>query len=75
MIEFGDSAYSMFKMKNGEFEPTDDSVVVGIVRADSKGDAIRKAVRLTYCKGRVFDRLVVYEVKGAEEMSSGLNLQ
>jgi hypothetical protein len=51
-------------MKNGDYEQTEDSVVVGIVRADSKEEAIARAARLPYCVGRVFDRLVAYEVKG-----------
>jgi len=64
VLEIGDSAYTEFKMKDGEFEATDDSVVVGIVRADSKEEAIARATRLAYCEGRVFDKLVAYEVKG-----------
>ena len=64
MIEIGDAAYTEFRMRNGEFERTEDSVVVGIVKADSKGEAITRAVRLEYCEGRTFDRLVAYEVKG-----------
>ena len=39
MLEIGDSAYNEFKTKTGEFEPTEDSVVVGIEAADSKEDA------------------------------------
>src|SRR3989338_7855674 len=35
LLEIGKSAYTEFKMKNGEFEETQDSIVVDEVEADS----------------------------------------
>ena len=63
VLEIGDSAYAEFKTKEGNFEPTDDAVVVCILVAESKEDAIEAARQLPYCRNREFDHLVAYAIK------------
>jgi len=63
VLEIGDSACAEFKTKEGDFEPTEDAVVVGMVVAKSKEDAIENAKRLSYCSNREFDHLVAYALR------------
>lgn len=62
VLETGDSARTKFLMKNGEYEETEDAVLVGKVEAKDAETAIAKAMKLDYCRGRSFDDLVAYEV-------------
>jgi len=45
-IEYGDSAYSEFKMKDGEFHFTDDGIYLGDVEAKNEKEAYRKIKKL-----------------------------
>jgi hypothetical protein len=63
VLEIGDSACVEFKTIEGDFEPTEDAVVVGIVQAISEEDAIEKATKLEYCRNRDFDKLVAYALR------------
>ena len=62
-IEIGSSAYTEFKMKGGEFEFTDDGIFLGSVSAKDKDKAIEKIKVLGCNRDRVFDLVVVFEVK------------
>lgn len=63
VLEVGKSARTEFLMNDGEFEETEDAVVIGRLDAGSKEEAISLAVSLPYCKNREFDNLVAYEVR------------
>jgi hypothetical protein len=63
VLEIGSSAYTEFKMKNGEFKRTEDAVLVGAIEASSTNEAIDKAKALDYCKERQFEHLIAYEVR------------
>jgi len=62
-IEVGDSAYTEFKMKDGEFHLTEDGIYLGDVEAKDKDDAYRKIKRLEWNRGRVFHKVLIFEVK------------
>jgi len=50
-------------MKNGEFHPTEDAVVIGIAKGKNAEDALRKLIReCPYLKNYKLDNLVVREV-------------
>ena len=65
VIEAGDSAYTEFMMKDGEYWQTEDAILVGIVEGKSKEDAIKEATRLEYCREREFDMLIAYRLAPA----------
>lgn len=62
VLECGNSAYTEFKMNNGDFEQTDDGIFLGIVSADNSDIAKEKIKELKENKNRIFDNLIVYEV-------------
>ena len=62
-IEIGDSAYTEFRMKDGEFHFTEDGIYLGDVEAKDKDDAYRKIKRLEWNKERRFDKVIIFEVK------------
>jgi len=61
-LEIGDSAYTEFKMKSGEFKPTEDAIFVGYVHAKNKDDAYDLIKNLPENEGKLFDMLVVKEI-------------
>ena len=62
-LEIGNSAYTEFKMKSGDFETTEDCIMVGRVCAQNKVEAEKKIMELEFNAGREFDLLIVVEVK------------
>ena len=62
-IEIGSSAYTEFKMKNGEFAHTEDGIFLSSVEAEGKVEALEKIKRLECNKDRMFNRIVVFKVK------------
>ncbi len=63
-IEIGRSAYTEFKMKNGEFSQTDDGIYLGTVKAANPEEAFEKIKNLEWNRDREFDRVMVVEIKG-----------
>jgi hypothetical protein len=61
-LEIGKSAYTEFKMKNGEFEMTEDCIMVGQVTANSKEEAQKLILELEYNIERKFDNLIIKEL-------------
>jgi len=61
-IEIGDSAYTEFMMKNGEFKRTEDGIFLGRVTARNKQEALKKIKHLGWNKNRVFDEVIVEEI-------------
>jgi len=61
-IEIGDSAYTEFMMKNGEFKQTEDGIFLGKVTARNKQEALEKIKRLGWNKNRVFDEVIIEEI-------------
>jgi len=62
ILEIGDSAYTEFKMKNGEFEQTQDAILVDEIEAESKEEAYKLIYRMKNHKNKSFDNLIVKEV-------------
>jgi hypothetical protein len=60
-LEIGSSAYTEFKMESGEFEQTEDCIMVGRVWAENKEGAEKKIRELEFNVGREFDELVLIE--------------
>ena len=50
-------------MESGRFEFTEDGIFLDSVEVKDKADAIKKINGLEYNRERVFDRVVVFEVK------------
>ncbi len=65
VLEVGDVACTQYRMKNGEFEETEDAVMVGKIEANSEEEAILAVTELDYCKNREFDNLVAYRLHEA----------
>ena len=63
ILEIGDSAYTEFKMKNGEFEPTEDAVLIDTIEANSKEEALKKMYVNKQHKDKDFHRLMICEIK------------
>ncbi len=61
-IEIGDSAYTEFMMKDGEFKQTEDGVFLGRVTARNKQEALEKIKCLGWNKNRVFDEVIIEEI-------------
>lgn len=66
-LEIGDSAYTEFMMESGEFEQTEDCIMIGRVLAEDVIDAERKVRELEFNVGRVFDELILIEVAGEKD--------
>lgn len=62
-IEIGKSAYTEFRMKDGEFHETDDGIYLGQVEAKDEEEAYKKIKKLEWNRGREFDRIVIIEIK------------
>ena len=62
-VEIGDSARTEFKMKNQEFEQTEDGIFLGSVEARNENSALKKIKRISHNCNRVLDRVVVFEIK------------
>ncbi|MFP4403629.1 MAG: hypothetical protein ACOC3X_03745 [Nanoarchaeota archaeon] len=62
VLEIGKSAYTEFKMKNGEFEETQDAILVEEVEANSKEEAYEKVINSPLHKNKVFHLLIVKQV-------------
>lgn len=62
LIEIGKSVYTEFKMKTGEFEETQDAILVDEVEANSKEEAYNKVINSKNHKNKVFHNLIVKQV-------------
>lgn len=62
IYESGRSAYTEFLMKNGEFEETEDCIVVDFVKANSKDEAYDMVLNADEHKNKKFHRLVVKQI-------------
>lgn len=62
LLEIGKSAYTEFKMKNGEFKETQDAILVDEVEAKSKEEAYEKVIKSSQHKNKVFNNLIVKQV-------------
>ncbi|HOI19121.1 MAG TPA: hypothetical protein PLX15_04640 [Candidatus Woesearchaeota archaeon] len=62
LLEIGKSAYTEFKMKNGEFEETQDAVLVDEIEANSKEEAYEKVINSSQHKNKVFNNLIIKQV-------------
>lgn len=62
VLEIGDSAYTEFKCVNGDFERTEDAVLVDIISAKSKDEAENLVRNKLEHKSRVFDKLIVTQI-------------
>lgn len=61
--EIGDSCWTEFMLKDGEFHTTKDAVVIGIVKGMNAKDALRNLKReCSWIKKYRLDRLVAREV-------------
>jgi hypothetical protein len=61
-LEIGKSAYTEFMMKNGEFEHTEDVIMVGRVSANSKEEAEELILNLEHNKNRKFHWLKIVQI-------------
>lgn len=60
--EIGDSCRTEFLMKNGEFHPTEDAVVIGVAKGKNARDALRNLKReCSWIKEYKLDSLVARE--------------
>ena len=62
VLEIGKSIRTAFLMKNGEYEETEDAIMLGTVEAVSGDEAINSICNRDYCKERKFDNLITYEL-------------
>ncbi|MFP4402144.1 MAG: hypothetical protein ACLFPL_02835 [Candidatus Nanoarchaeia archaeon] len=62
ILEIGRACYTEFKTKKGEFEPTQDAVLVDTIEAESKEEALQKMYLNSNHKEKEFDRLMICEV-------------
>lgn len=62
-IEIGNSAYTEFLMERGEFKETEDGIFLGDVEAEDEESAYEALKNLDYNKERVFDHVLLFEVK------------
>ena len=62
LIEIGKSAYTEFKMKNNEFEETQDGILIDEVEANTKKEAYQKVINSAQHKNRKFDNLIVKQI-------------
>jgi hypothetical protein len=61
-IEIGNSAYTEYKMRSGEFEATDDGIFLGTVIAKDESDAIRQVKGTPGYENRSFDKVIAFEI-------------
>lgn len=62
IIEIGKSAYTEFKMKNGEFEETQDAILVDEIEANSKEEAYESLFHSLQHKNKIFHNLIIRQV-------------
>ncbi|MFT4343934.1 MAG: hypothetical protein ACMXYE_04270 [Candidatus Woesearchaeota archaeon] len=62
LLEIGKSAYTEFKMKDGEFQETQDAILVDEVEANSKKEAYEKVINSLQHKNKVFNNLIVKQI-------------
>ena len=62
LLEIGKSTYTEFKMKNGEFEETQDAILVDEVEANSKEEAYEKVINSPNHENREFHNLLVKQI-------------
>ena len=62
LLEIGKSAYTEFKMKNGEFEETQDAILVDEVQANSRQEAYEQVINHPNHKDKIFHNLIVRQV-------------
>jgi hypothetical protein len=62
ILEIGKSAYTEFKMKDGEFEETQDAILVDEVEANSKEEAYEEVINSPNHKDKLFHMLIVKQV-------------
>lgn len=62
LLEIGKSAYTEFKMKNGEFEETQDAILVDEVEANSEKEAYEKVIKSPNHKNKLFHNLIIKQV-------------
>ena len=53
-------------MKNGEFHQTEDGIYLGEIDAKNESEAYTKIKMLNYNQNRVFDHVVLFEVKSKD---------
>lgn len=64
--EIGDSCRTEFKVKNGEFQSTEDAVVIGISSGKNPKDAFKRLVICSpWTRNYIFDRVESREVGDA----------
>ena len=61
-LEIGNSAYTEFLMQSGEFEITEDCILVGRVLAQTKEDAYKRILKLEYNINRKFHNLIIEQI-------------
>ncbi|MCH8520012.1 MAG: hypothetical protein LAT82_04630 [Nanoarchaeota archaeon] len=66
ILEIGDSAYTEFRMKGGEFETTQDAILIDSIDANSKEEALEKLYLNLNHKDKDFDRLMICEVANTQ---------
>jgi len=62
LLEIGKSAYTEFKMKNNEFEETQDAILVDEVEANSEEEAFQKVINAKQHKKKQFNKLIIRQV-------------
>jgi len=62
LLEIGKSAYTEFKMKNGEFQETQDAILIDEVTANSAEEALEKVITHPNHKYKEFHNLIVRQI-------------
>lgn len=62
LLEIGKSAYTEFKMNDGDFEETHDAILVDEIEAGSKEEAYQKVINSPNHKNKIFHNLIVKQV-------------
>jgi hypothetical protein len=62
-LEIGKSAYTEFKMKNRDFEETQDAILVDEIEATSEKEAYKKLLNSKQHKNKIFDKIIIRELK------------
>lgn len=62
ILEIGTSAYTEFKMKDGEFSETQDAILIDEIEANSKEEAYKKIIKSPEHKYKQFDDLMIRQV-------------
>lgn len=62
VVEIGNSAYTEFKMRSGEFETTQDGIFLGTVIAKDENEALELLENSLEHKNRDFDNVILFEL-------------